>query len=103
MATAIDSFHAQLLFLGMAGQNLDLKLGLKSLSGPVAWAQLRPEQWTDIVRDGDEIRLGLGGSARVIEGSPDPRMFTFKYLDGNNYKYATMYLPETITLTVSYV
>jgi len=55
---AIDSFHTHITSAGTPVQDLVLKLGMKSLSGEITWSLLRPEQWTDIVRDGDEIRLG---------------------------------------------
>lgn len=98
---AVDSFHIQISSAGTAVQDLVLKLGMKSSSGPVAWASLRPEQWIDIIRDGDEIQLGLGDGAKVVAGSNDlAPLITFKYLDGEIYKYATILLSETLTVKV---
>jgi len=62
MAMAVDSFHAQITSSGTAIKDLVLKLGMKALSGAIIWVPLRSERWTDIVRDGDEIRLHLGSA-----------------------------------------
>jgi len=62
MAMAVDSFHTQITSSGTAIKDLVLKLGMKALSGAIIWVPLRSERWTDIVRDGDEIRLHLGSA-----------------------------------------
>lgn len=99
-AMAINSFHAQIMSAGIPVQDLVLKLGMKSLSGEVTWAQLRPEQWIQIVCNRDEIRVGGGGAEgplitfgrRCVIGVP-PVAF------GDNY--VTILLPKTCE--VSYV
>jgi hypothetical protein len=98
-AMAVDAFHAEITDAGMDVSDLVLKLGMKSLAYETTWALLRPEQWTDIVRDGDEIRLGRRGGAEVIDLYGPGPLVTFKHLIGYNtgkiYKYVTMLLPKT--------
>jgi len=98
---AIDSFHTHITSAGTPVQDLVLKLGTKALSGEVTWSLLRPEQWTDIVRDGDEIRLGGDGVDFSDFHGPNP-IITLKrisYYDlrsgWTQYKYVTTLLPKT--------
>ncbi|KIM36948.1 hypothetical protein M413DRAFT_31337 [Hebeloma cylindrosporum] len=93
MAMAIDAFHVQIVAEEMAITELILKLGMKTSSGSVAWAPLRPDQWTDVVRDGDEIRLG---SSRIVCSHPAP-LIAFKCwrLDIKSYSCITLLLPTT--------
>jgi len=52
--------------------DLILKLGMKSLAGVITWALLHPEQWTNIVHNGDEIRVGGSGIETVGLDATDP-------------------------------
>jgi len=72
--------------------DLVLKLRMKLSTHETTWALLCPQEWTDVVRDGDEIQLGRR------EVSPGP-LITFKYY--NKSKYVLMLLPNTCE--VSYV
>ena len=89
---AIDVFHTQIDSKKIDVEDLVLRLGMKSSSGVVTWAPLRPKQWSDIVRDGDEIRVG--GNDEEISGLYDPiPLVTFKkYPAGRS---VTMLLPQT--------
>ena len=91
-ATAIDVFHAQITDTRMDVTDLVLKLRMKMSTHQTTWALLCPQEWTDVVRDGDEIQLGRR------EVSPGP-LITFKYY--NKGKYVLMLLPNTCE--VSYV
>jgi len=99
MAMAVDAFHGQIAAQGFQVTDLVLKLGMKSSSRSMAWAPLRPEQWTDIIRDGDEIQLG-SGSAEDMGLGP---VISFKCQDINatatrkkaKYITITMLLPRT--------
>lgn len=77
MAMAVDAFHIQIAAQGTEVKDLVLKLGMKSSSGPIAWAPLRPEQWTEIVRDRDEIQVG-NGSAEVLDSHDPGPLITFR-------------------------
>ncbi|KIM36947.1 hypothetical protein M413DRAFT_31336 [Hebeloma cylindrosporum] len=99
-AMAIDSFPTQIASDGIPVQDHVFKLGMKSLSGKITWSQLRPEQWADIVRDGDEIRLEDNNA--VLAGLSDPshlimfkRALSYTHVDKPKYKYVTMFLPTT--------
>jgi len=98
MAMAIDSFHTQIKSAGIPVQDFVLKLGMKSLSGEITWAPLRPEQWADIVSNGDEIRVGGSG---VEADGPGP-VIVFGLIEGysgshfpTTSKHITVVLPKT--------
>ena len=100
MAMAIDSFHTQITSAGTPVQDIVLKLGMKSLSGEITWALLRPEQWTDIVCNGDEIRVGGRGAEVVDPDGPVPLIIFGLARYYNDYepavsKYITVVLPKT--------
>ena len=93
MARAVDAFSTQI----METQDLILKLGIKTLSGNVAWAPLHPERWTEIVRDGDEIRVGyIGAEAEGIHfDAPSPvAIFTYENPLTGTHR-ANILLPKT--------
>ena len=98
---AIDSFHTHITSAGTPGQDLVLKLGMKSLSGEITWSLLRPEQWTDIVRDGDEIRLGDGSVPDISDlHGPSPIITLMgpkidPHTKTKNSKFVTTLLPKT--------
>lgn len=61
---AVDVFHSQIESMGMVVAGIVLKLGVMSSSGALVWAQLHPDKWVDVIRDGDEIRIeGSGASS----------------------------------------
>jgi hypothetical protein len=98
MAMAVDAFHVQIAAQGTEVTDLVLKLGMKSSSGPMAWAPLRPEQWTDIIRDGDEIQLGSGSAEDMGLNIPGPLIsFRCRKIDTTpkKYNYITILLPKT--------
>jgi hypothetical protein len=93
MARAVDAFSAQI----METQDLILKLGMKTLSGNVAWTPLHPEQWTEIVRDGDEIRIGnIAAEAEGVHlDAPSPvAIFTYENPLTGTHR-ANVLLPKT--------
>src|SRR5437016_5384458 len=102
MAMAIDAFQPQIVSTGTAVEDLVLKLGMKTASGGVAWVPLRPERWTEVVRDGDEIWLQLGSGGADAVGLRDPGpLITFLYFV-NRVRYSTtIFLPKTFE--VSYI
>ncbi|KIM36946.1 hypothetical protein M413DRAFT_282662 [Hebeloma cylindrosporum] len=95
-AMAFDCFHVQIASAGSTADDIVLKLGVKSSSGVIVWASIRPEQWADVVSNGDEIRVG--------GGNLDPGlMVTFGRM-GYNYRekpevfeYTTFLLPDSYT------
>jgi len=98
---AIDLFHTQISSASTPVQDLVLKLGMRSLSREITWAHLRPEQWTDLVCNGDEIRLGSSGAEGVDLYDPT-LLITFKRYTGYDtytkqpgYKYLTIPPPTT--------
>jgi len=93
---AVDTFHNQITAAWMEVTDLVLKLGMKSLEGVITWALLRPEQWTDIVRDGDEIRVG--GSGADVTGLNDQRplvTFQCRSRGSGEFEYTGILLPKT--------
>lgn len=95
---AVDAFHVQLAAQGTEVTDLVLKLGMKSSSGPISWAPLRPEQWADIIRDGDEIQLGSGSAEDMGLHVPGPLIsFRCRKIDviQKKYNYITVLLPRT--------
>ena len=92
---AVDAFHTQIERTGASVEELVLKLGMRSLSGEISWALLRSERWSNIVRDGDEIRLEGSTEASGLHG----RRITIKRPAGEGY--ITMFLPKTYE--VSYI
>jgi len=90
---AIDSFHHQITSTGIPIQDLVLKLGIKSLSGQIAWAPLRPDQWANIICNGDEIRLGGSGAEFETDIAVTFVMFS---TDGSRYGSRTIILPRTL-------
>jgi hypothetical protein len=98
MAMAVDAFHTQIASAETPVQDLVLMLGMKSLSGEITWALLLSERWRDIVRDGDEIRLGTRPDAEVAGVGERGPLVTFRYYDS---RYMTIFLPKTCE--VSYV
>jgi len=92
----IDAFHTQIDNKKMDVKDLVLRLGMKSSSGVVNWVPLRPKQWSNIVCDGDEIRVG--DNDEEISGLYDPiPLVTFKrYPAGRS---VTMLLPKTIEVS----
>ena len=97
MAMAVDAFHVQIAAQGTEVTDLVLKLGMKSSSGPMAWAPLRPEQWTDIIRDSDEVQLGSGSAEDMGLYIPGPLVsFRCRKIDATQkkYNYITMLLPR---------
>lgn len=89
---AIDSFHAQITSAGTPVEEVVLKLGMKSFSGEISWAAVRPEQWTDVVHKGDEIRVG--GDGTELNGIGP--LITFQRRMGHGVsEYVTMLLPKT--------
>ena len=67
------------------------------LSREVTWTPLHPEQWTRIVHDGDEIRVGyIGGEAQGVHldaPSPVTMFICRKYVAKT--KCASVLLPKT--------
>ena len=55
-AMAVNVFHAQITDTRMEVTDLVLKLRMKLSTHKTTWALLRPEEWTDVVPDGDENR-----------------------------------------------
>ena len=107
MAMAVNSFHTPIASDDTPVQDLVLKLGIKSLSGQITWSLLRPEQWTDIVCDGDGIWLvGSGMDISDFHG-PSPIITLKRFLaydrDSRSkvYKYVTMLLPSTCEVSYS--
>jgi hypothetical protein len=98
---AIDFFHSQITSAGIPVQDLVLKLGMKLLSGEITWAPFRPEQWTDIVCNRDEIRLG-GGGAEVVDLYVPGQLITlglshdYHFEQPRMSKYMTIVLPRTL-------
>ena len=101
---AKDVFWAQIAMDGRFSssfEHLVLKLGVKLSTHETAWALLRPEEWTDVVRDGDEIRLG------GFDVDPGPLIIFKHIMDCDAHKrdyickYVTMLLPDKCV--VSYV
>ena len=88
---ALDAFHTQIMASGTKVTDLVLKLGMKSLAGVITWGLLRPEQWTDIVRDGDEIRVGGSGIESVGLDATGPLVIFYR--DG--WDSRMMLLPRT--------
>lgn len=106
MAMAIDSFHTQIKSDRTPVQDLVLKLGMKLLSGEITWSSLRPEQWADVVRDGDEIRLGGGGAEISSLYGPSPLITLNRSVYNvhgavNSSQIITTVLPKTCE--VSYI
>ena len=99
---AVDAFQPQIVSTGTEVEDLVLRLGMKTASGGVTWVPLRPERWTDIVRDGDEIWLQLGSDGAEVVGLRDPGpLITFRYsVNGCQYS-TTIILPKTYE--VSYI
>jgi len=94
VARAVNAFRLQLLSAGLMYHDLVLKLGMTSLSGEIAWTSFNPGQWTNLVRDGDEIRIGRRGIDEPV-CVPTPVMtFAYKYHD-EEYRRATVLLPKT--------
>lgn len=95
MARAVDAFSAQI----MAVQDLVLKLGVKTLSGGVAWTPLTPERWSGVVRDGDEFRVGyIGGEPQGIYSDAPSPVVIFTYNNphpGIGIQCAYIHLPKT--------
>ena len=95
IARAFNAFRAQLLSAGIMYHDLVLKLGMTSLSGEIAWTSFNPEQWTKIIRDGDEIRVGRRGIKEAVICVPTPIVvFVYKY-HYEEYRPATVLLPKT--------
>ena len=93
---ALKAFSIQIPSAGTPVRELVLKLGVKSSSGTVVWALLGSEKWTDVVRDGDEIRLEGSGASGEIAGERDPGpIVTFLMRDSQMGKSLKMFLPET--------
>ena len=92
---AVDAFHVQIVAQGTEVTDLVLKLGMKQSSGLMAWVPLRPELWTNIVSDGDEIQLGSNAEDMAVY-VPGP-VVTFGSLNVRSgvYDYITMSLPRT--------
>jgi len=60
---AIDAFHNHIASAGRGVDHLVLKLGMRSSTGEVVWATLRPKGWVDIAQGyGGEIRVGSGST-----------------------------------------
>jgi len=90
---AVDIFHTQITSAGMEVKDLVLKLRVNTPSVPAAWARLRSEQWTNIVRGGDEIRVG-GSGEEAGEFKIRP-IVTLKLNAPSENQYATILLPTT--------
>jgi hypothetical protein len=94
LAMALKAFSAQIP--SASTPDLVLKLAMESSSGTIAWALVDSEQWTDVVRDGDEIRLGCSGAGSEVAGRRDPGpLVTFRASDTQTGRILKMFLPET--------
>ncbi|KIM36950.1 hypothetical protein M413DRAFT_448854 [Hebeloma cylindrosporum] len=98
MAMAVDAFHVQIVAEDIKVTDLVLKLGMKSSSGAMVWAPVRSEQWSYIVRDGDELRMGRDGAEFAAPKSAGP-LVSFKSRQLNSrekkYSYRATLLPRT--------
>jgi len=77
---AIDLFHTQIASTPTL-QDLVLKLGMRTLCGEITWVPLPPEEWTDLVCNGDDIRLGSSGAEGADLYDP-PLVINFKRYTG---------------------
>ena len=101
LARAVDAFPTHIL----TTQDLVLKLGMKTLSGEVSWTPIRPEQWTTIVCDGDEIRVGYTGAEAdgVHLDSPSPVViFTYESSSTGTHR-AHILLPKSYRVSHSWI
>ena len=104
MAMAVDVFHAQITDTRMEVTDLVLKLRMMLLTHETTWALLRPEEWTDVVRDGDEIRMGrrdVGPGPFVIFKYPTQSDIIHR--NEHNVKCVTMLLPKTCEVSYAQI
>jgi len=95
MAMAVKTFPTQIASRGMEVVDLELKVGMKLPPGEIVWATLHPEQWSEVVRSGDTVRLGGCGAEPEEISSPLP-LVRFKYENWTQqWGYLTTVLPRT--------
>ena len=94
MALAVDAFHTHIASMGKANDQLILKLAVKSSTGIIVWATLRPEEWADIAQGyRDEIRMGSGSTEMDDFQFPSP-IVTFRWVDSRGDKVLNYSFPE---------
>jgi len=87
---AVDTFHTEIAAAGTKVKELVLKLAMRSPSGEIVWAMLRPDQWSDMVQDGDSIRVE--GNAEASELRYSSPTVTFNWFHSGN---VTALLPQS--------
>jgi len=99
---AVNAFQTQIASTRTTVEDLILRLGLKTSSGEITWVPLCSEQWSDLIRDGDEIWLQIRSGGAEVVGLCDPGpLITMEYKRNNSGGYTTMFLPKTYM--VSYI
>jgi hypothetical protein len=100
---AVDLFHTQMESMNMAVEETVPKLGVKSSSEAFVWAQLHPDKWVEVIRDGDEVRVEGGRASSNSHVSGTIVTFYLPCAPASRCCRITMPLPSTYEVSSVYM